>query len=118
MHLYREMSKKRKKDSGRLLIGYLHVALSELKGSQAVERWFSMSSAVVGKDTRNATVPQVRLKARYMTTAVLPTILYADLIAVSEAALLDVNARLVVFSALVIMCYVYISMCFVHGTIA
>jgi hypothetical protein len=78
-----------------------------------------MSSAVVGKDTRNATVPQVRLKARYMTTAVLPTILYADLIAVSEAALLDVNAKLLVVAASVIICVLlYISKCCVRGTIA
>ena len=59
----------------------MNIAVDEVSCRQFVERWYTASSAIVGragKDSRGDQ-PIVRVKARYMATDILPLHMYSRL---------------------------------------
>ena len=84
VNIYKEADKKKKKDKNQLL-GYVHIPVEEIMGQQMTEKWYTASSATVGKAGKETKTEQpiIRLKARYQTVQILPMDIYQDFINVS-----------------------------------
>jgi hypothetical protein len=65
--------------------GYVNISVGEINNRQMCERWYSVSSAVVGRSSRDTRleIASVRIKARYQSVSILPLILYQSLVEVS-----------------------------------
>ncbi|ELT88294.1 hypothetical protein CAPTEDRAFT_225557 [Capitella teleta] len=73
VNIYREADKKKKKEKNTLL-GYVNIPISAIKGRQLSEKWYTASSATVGKAGRDSKteLPLVRIKARFQMDDILP----------------------------------------------
>ena len=83
VNIYKEADRKKKKEKNQLL-GYINIPVEAIAQRHLVEKWYSASSAVVGKagKERKDELPQVRIKARYQQVRILPMDQYAELIKV------------------------------------
>jgi hypothetical protein len=82
INIYREADKKKKKEK-HFLLGYVNINSSDISSRQLCERWYPVSSAVVGKSGKESRMDSalVRVKARYQSVNILPMDLYQPLIA-------------------------------------
>ncbi|KAK3087161.1 hypothetical protein FSP39_002478, partial [Pinctada imbricata] len=80
VNLYREADKKKKKDKN-AKIGYVNNPVSEITGTQYIEKWFTTSSGTVGKTGKEnkSELPLIRLKLRYHPIQILPLEYYNKL---------------------------------------
>jgi hypothetical protein len=65
--------------------GYVNISVGEINNRQMCERWYSVSSAIVGRSSRDARLEtaSIRIKARYQSVSILPLNMYQPLVEVS-----------------------------------
>ena len=85
INVYREPDKKRKKEKNSL-VGYVNIPVTDVSSRQLVEKWYTCSSATVGKPGKDGKgdMPILRIKARYQTVNILPMDMYDELLEVGS----------------------------------
>jgi len=65
-------------------VGYVNISVSEISEHRLEERWYHVSSAVVGRSTRDNRNDSVsmRVKTQYQTVSILPLKYYEPLLQV------------------------------------
>lgn len=79
--------------------GYVNISVSDINGRHPSERWYQVSSATVGRSSRDSRsdTASVRIKARYQSVAILPQHLYDPLVEVSVVIVIYILLSLVGF---------------------
>jgi len=65
--------------------GYVNISVADISEHRLEERWYHVSSAVVGRSTRESRNDSVsmRVKTQYQTVSILPLTFYDPLLQVS-----------------------------------
>ena len=69
--------------------GYVNISVADISEHRLEERWYHVSSAVVGRSTRESRNDSVsmRVKTQYQTVSILPLTFYDLLLQVSMLAI-------------------------------
>ena len=72
------------------LVGYLRIPMEDIQGRSMVEKWYPLSTAVVGRggSTRSSEHVQLRVRGRYHTVDILPTDMYQSFVQVTSPIVL------------------------------
>ena len=70
-------------------VGYLRIPMEDIQGRSMVEKWYPLSTAVVGRggSTRSSEHVQLRVRGRYHAVDILPTDMYQSFVQVTSPRL-------------------------------
>ena len=77
------------------LVGYLRIPMEDIQGRSMVEKWYPLSTAVVGRggSTRSSEHVQLRVRGRYHTVDILPTDMYQSFVQVTSPIVFSFHGR-------------------------